>query len=57
MRKGTTPTQDVPSNSWISTDGGTSARNAAAGTGQCANSRSSQLWRIRHGPRGNGQGR
>lgn len=52
-----TSTHDVPSCSWIETPGRTSARSRAAGPGQCAKSRSTQLCLMRRDPGGRGQGR
>src|SRR5260221_4316249 len=57
MRNGTTATHACPSKVSTSNCGGISGRKTAASIGQCAKSRSCQLWAITHCSVGRGQGR
>jgi len=54
MRNGTTPIHALPSNSSRANAGGMSGRNTAAGTRQCANSKSSHIMCMTNGVGGAG---
>src|SRR3954470_507738 len=54
---GVMPSQALPSNVSSSSGAGRNDASSPAGTGQCANSRSSHVCAISHGPAGRGHGR
>jgi hypothetical protein len=56
LSNGVMPIQADPSYVSIGIASGTTDRNVAAGIGQWANSRSTQLWPMIHGPRGSSNG-